>query len=421
VQALTSVQTLTRRSMLLGAIAAPISAYAQAWPTIRLVVPYPPAGSTDVIARLVQPELQRRLGTTVIVENRPGASGSIGTAAVAKSPPDGSTWLFVFDNHAANPFVLNNLPFDTEKDLDPVLFIGTAPYVLATSASKPFKTLADVIAAARAKPDAVSYGSVGSGSVGHLAMALLSKQAGVRLVHVPYRGGGPAMNDAIAGHVDLLIGSTALAIPQIEAGTIRAVVQTGKARAQTLGAVVHLTCHSTAPGEVRHGFGERVLVGEPAGSRSSRAGEIAAALAGAGFQAEASADIRRDIWFKLWGNMTMNPVSALTGAACDAILDDDLVRGFMVCAMTEAAAIGAHIGCPIEQSAEARMAVTRQLGAFKTSMLHDAEAGRVLEIDALIGAVHEIGQHVGVPTPSIDALLGLVRLMARTRGLVAAA
>jgi len=190
---------------------------------------------------------------------------------------------------------------------------------------------------------------------------------------------------------------------------------------QTLGAVVHLTCHSTAPGEVRHGFGERVLVGEPAGSRSSRAGEIAAALAGAGFQAEASADIRRDIWFKLWGNMTMNPVSALTGAACDAILDDNLVRGFMVCAMTEAAAIGAHIGCPIEQSAEARMAVTRQLGAFKTSMLHDAEAGRVLEIDALIGAVHEIGQHVGVPTPSIDALLGLVRLMARTRGLVAAA
>jgi 2-dehydropantoate 2-reductase len=190
--------------------------------------------------------------------------------------------------------------------------------------------------------------------------------------------------------------------------------------AQTLGAVVHLTCHCTAPGEVRHGFGERVIVGEPAGGRSARTGEIAAALAGAGFQAEASADIRRDIWFKLWGNMTMNPVSALTGAACDAILDDGLVRSFMATAMAEAAAIGARIGCPIEQTAEARMAVTRQLGAFKTSMLQDAEAGRVLEIDALIGAVHEIGHHVGLPTPSIDALLGLVRLMARTRGLVAA-
>ena len=233
------MQALTRRSLLLGAIAAPFSAHAQGWPppTIKIVVPYPPAGSTDVIARLVQPELQRRLATTVIIENRAGASGSIGTAAVAKSPPDGSNWLFVFDNHAANPFVLPKLPFDTEKDLDPVLFIGTAPYVLSTNPLKPFKTLADVVAAAKAKPDTVSYGSVGSGSIGHLAMALLSKQAGARLVHIPYRGGGPAMQDAIAGHVDLLIGSTALSIPQIQAGAIKAVVQTGKARTTVLGDV----------------------------------------------------------------------------------------------------------------------------------------------------------------------------------------
>ena len=191
--------------------------------------------------------------------------------------------------------------------------------------------------------------------------------------------------------------------------------------AQTLGAVVHLTCHTTAPGEVRHGFGERVIVGEPAGGASPRAEAIVAALGRAGFQAEASADIRRDIWFKLWGNMTMNPVSALTGAACDAILDDELVCAFMAAAMGEAAAIGARIGCPIEQSAQARMAVTRQLGSFKTSMLQDAEAGRALEIDALIGALREIGQRVGLATPNIDALLGLVRLMARTRGLVLAA
>jgi 2-dehydropantoate 2-reductase len=187
---------------------------------------------------------------------------------------------------------------------------------------------------------------------------------------------------------------------------------------QTLGTVVHLTCHTVAPGEVRHGFGERVIVGEPAGGASQRCSDVAAALSHAGFQAETSRDIRRDIWFKLWGNMTMNPVSALTGAACDAILDDELVRAFMARAMTEAAAIGARIGCPIEQSPEARMAVTRQLGAFKTSMLHDAEAGRRLEIDGLIGAVHEIGLRVGVATPEVDALLGLVRLMARTRGLM---
>jgi len=189
--------------------------------------------------------------------------------------------------------------------------------------------------------------------------------------------------------------------------------------AQTLGAVVHLTCHAVAPGEVQHGFGERVIVGEPAGGPSPRCSDLAAVLGHAGFQAETSSDIRRDIWFKLWGNMTMNPVSALTGAACDAILDDELVRAFMARAMAEAAAIGARIGCPIEQSPEARMAVTRQLGAFKTSMLQDAQAGRSLEIDSLIGAVHEIGARVGVATPEVDALLGLVRLMARTRGLTA--
>lgn len=193
------MRTLTRRLIVLAAMATPLAAHGsanaqgqpqgspQSWPagTIKLIVPYPPGGSTDVIARLVQPCLQQRLGATVIIENRPGASGSVGTAAVAKSPPDGNTWLIVFDNHAANPFVLPGLPYDTEKDLDPVLFIGTAPYVVSTQTQKPFKTLDDVIAAAKAKPGAVSYGSVGSGSVGHLAMALLSKQAGAQLVHGP--------------------------------------------------------------------------------------------------------------------------------------------------------------------------------------------------------------------------------------------
>ncbi len=187
------MHTLTRRYLLLGAMTAALFAadtHAQTgWAagTIKLVVAYPPGGSTDVIARLVQPCLQERLAATVIVENRSGASGSVATAAVAKSPPDGSTWLMVFDNHAANPFVLPDLPYDTEKDLDPVLLIGTAPYVLSTQSQKPFKTLSDVIAAAKAKPATISYASVGSGSVGHLAMAQLSEQAGIRLVHVPYR------------------------------------------------------------------------------------------------------------------------------------------------------------------------------------------------------------------------------------------
>jgi tripartite-type tricarboxylate transporter receptor subunit TctC len=199
---------------LLGALAAPFAARAQTqgWPaaTTRIVVPYPPAGSTDVIARLIQPDLQRRLGTTIIIDNRAGASGSVGTAAVAKAPPDGSSWLLVFDNHAANPFVFPNLPYDTEKDLDPVLLIGTGPHVICAHPSRPYTSFADIVADAQRRPETLSYASVGSGSIGHLAMVLLSKRAGVRLVHVPYRGGGPAMNDAIAGHVDLIIGSTAL-------------------------------------------------------------------------------------------------------------------------------------------------------------------------------------------------------------------
>jgi len=190
---------------------------------------------------------------------------------------------------------------------------------------------------------------------------------------------------------------------------------------QLLGCVVHLTCASPEPGVVRHGFGQRLIVGEPAGGPSERTEAVCRVLAEGGFSAEPSTDIRKDIWYKLWGNMTTNPISALTGATTDRILDDPLVHAFMLHAMAEAAAVGARIGCPIEQSGEERMAVTRQLGGFRTSMLQDAIAGRPLEIDALVGAVHEIGGRLGVATPSIDALLGLTRLMARERGLYPAA
>ena len=186
---------------------------------------------------------------------------------------------------------------------------------------------------------------------------------------------------------------------------------------RVIGCVVHLTCSSPEPGLVRHGFGERLIVGEPAGGRSDRVDTVCAALAQAGFKAEATPDIRREIWFKLWGNMTMNPVSALTGAESHRIIDDPLVLAFMLGTMEEAARIGARIGCAITQSGEERMNVARQLGAFKTSMLQDSLAGRPLEIDALVGAVHEIGTRLGIAMPNIGALLGLTRLMARQRGL----
>ncbi len=191
--------------------------------------------------------------------------------------------------------------------------------------------------------------------------------------------------------------------------------------AQVLGAVVHLAASQPEPGLIVHAFGNRLIVGEPLGGTSDRAASVVAALQGAGFDTEHSADVRREIWFKLWGNMTTNPVSALTGATADHILDDELVWQFMLRAMAEAAHIGALIGCPIEQSGEERIAVTRQLGAFKTSMLQDSLAGRPLELDSLVGAVRDIGLRMGMPTPHIDTVLGLTRLMARTRGLYPAA
>jgi 2-dehydropantoate 2-reductase len=186
---------------------------------------------------------------------------------------------------------------------------------------------------------------------------------------------------------------------------------------QVVGCVVHLSSTAPAPGVVHHVSGNGLIIGEPAGGTSARVATLAALLGRAGFAVTVSERIQRDIWFKLWGNMTMNPVSALTGAACDAILDDPLVRGFCSAVMLEARAIGEAIGITIEQTPAQRHAITRKLGAFKTSMLQDVEAGRPLEVDALVGAVHEIGRHLGLATPNIDALFGLVRLMARQREL----
>ena len=186
---------------------------------------------------------------------------------------------------------------------------------------------------------------------------------------------------------------------------------------KVLGCVVHFASSTPEPGVVRHAFGERVIVGEPRGGVSERVRAVCDAFTAAGFEAEASADVRRDAWYKLWGNMTMNPVSALTGSLSDAILDDPLLHAFILRTMAEAKAIGEKIGCPIAQSGEERMLVARKLGNFKTSMLQDSQAGRPFELDALVTAVHEIGNRVGVPTPNIGALLGLTRLMARQRGL----
>lgn len=184
-----------------------------------------------------------------------------------------------------------------------------------------------------------------------------------------------------------------------------------------IGAVVHASCAATGPARVRHQFGRGLVVGEPAGGRSPRLAALAALLARAGFEATVSDCIQRDVWFKLWGNMTINPVCALTGATADRVLDDELVRGFIDTAMLEARAIGARLGLAIDQTPQDRHAVTRRLGRLRPSMLQDVDAGRPVELDALVGAVRELGQRTGVPTPALDALFGLARLHARTRGL----
>ena len=184
-----------------------------------------------------------------------------------------------------------------------------------------------------------------------------------------------------------------------------------------VGCVVHASCSVDEPALVRHHFGNKLIIGEPSGEKTSRVTELAALLERAGFEVVQSKQIQKDIWFKLWGNMTVNPISALTGATTDLILQDELVRGFIYSVMLEAKEIGARLGITIDQQPEDRHAVTLKLGAFKTSMLQDVEAGRAVELDALVSAVKELGTLTGVATPYTDALLGLSLLHARVRGL----
>lgn len=190
---------------------------------------------------------------------------------------------------------------------------------------------------------------------------------------------------------------------------------------RVLGSVTHLSAAVLAPGVVRHVAGQRLIIGEPAGGHQSlRAQAVIDCLRQAGFEVEGTDCIQQEIWFKLWGNMTMNPMSAITGATGDRILDDELVRHYLSRCMLEAAAIGARIGLPIDADPESRHAVTRQLGAFKTSMLQDVEADKPVELEALVGVVLEMARQLQVATPNLDALFGIARLHATVRGLYVA-
>jgi len=224
----------TRRNILVlsGAmLAAPAVARAQAWPNgpIRLVVPFPPGGSVDTLARLVQAHVQQALGVPMTIESRAGASGSVGTGSVARAAPDGQTFLLVFDTHAANPALIPNLNFDTRRDFTPIMQVGQAPMLLCTPNARPWQRLSDYIAAAKARPDTLTYGTVGVGSLAHLTMSLMQQAAGFKVVHVPYRGGAPLTAAAVAGEVDLALSTNAGFGGQV-GQTIRPLAQSGATR-----------------------------------------------------------------------------------------------------------------------------------------------------------------------------------------------
>ena len=205
------------------AAALSLAAHAQLWPTkpVRIISVFPPGGSVDQVARIFAAQLTTQTGQQFIVENKGGASGSIGTQQVATSAPDGYTFGVVFDTHGVNPSLIPNIPYDTVKDLAPVMLVGTSPMALVAHMSQPYKDFRDVLAAARAgKP--INFGSIGTGSLGHLAMTQIANQQKVEFTHIPYRGGGPLMTDAIGGQVPLAIGTVFLVNPHVKAGKVKA-------------------------------------------------------------------------------------------------------------------------------------------------------------------------------------------------------
>jgi len=227
---------LSRLWILFLAIFFSVTANSQEWPTkpVKFVSPYPPGGSVDPLARILAAKLAESLKQQFIVENRTGASGIIGTDYVAKSAPDGYTFVFIFDTHAVHQALNPNLPFDPVKDFAPVMIVGTAPMAITTGAMKPYRTFADVIAAAKARPDTVTLGNVGNGSLAHLTTIVLNQAAGIRLVPVPYKGGGPLSTDLMGGQVELGMASTAAQAQHVRGGKMRALVLTGDKRSHTM-------------------------------------------------------------------------------------------------------------------------------------------------------------------------------------------
>ncbi|MCX7932589.1 MAG: tripartite tricarboxylate transporter substrate binding protein [Rhodovarius sp.] len=228
---------LPRRPALVLALALPAAARAQeGWPNrpIRLVVPFAPGGSSDVLARLIQPGLAAALGQPVVVENRPGAGSLLGAEFVARSPADGHTLLLADLPFAILPAIQDRLPYDPIADFERVSAIGVAPLMMFVPASLPVRSIAEFVALAQSRPEGLTYGSGGVGAASHLAGELFQRASGIRLTHVPYRGGGPAMQDLAAGRVQATFVTLATALPQVQAGQVRPLGVMGTARLPAL-------------------------------------------------------------------------------------------------------------------------------------------------------------------------------------------
>ncbi|MGD9882773.1 MAG: Bug family tripartite tricarboxylate transporter substrate binding protein [Reyranella sp.] len=231
------MSVMRRRAMLAGSVVASLSAptivRAQAdWPkgTIKFVVPFPPGGSTDPITRIIQAKLSEQNGWNIVVENKPGGSGVVGAAVAAKSPPDGNTWLFVFDNHILNPLLNENLPYK-DSELMPIMQLGRSAQGIAAHPSRPYNTFAEAIKAAKAEPGKISIGSLGS-SLAQIFIAFLQKENGFQINYIPYKGGGPLYQDALAGVTDMSVTSLANMMPHVRGGKLKLVAVTGDKRSK---------------------------------------------------------------------------------------------------------------------------------------------------------------------------------------------
>jgi tripartite-type tricarboxylate transporter receptor subunit TctC len=229
--------TLTLFAAACAVVSSAAPTHAQTWPQkpVTYIVPFPPGGTTDILARAIALKLGPALGTTIVVENKPGAGGNIGSDFVAKARPDGYTILGgTISSHAINPSIYKSMPYDAVKSFQPITLIGTNANVLVVGAASPYKSVQDVIAAAKAKPGSISFASAGNGTSQHLSGELFKSLAGIQMEHVPYKGSGPAIQDVMAGHVPLMFDTTVVAAPHIQSGKVRALAVTSTKRVGSL-------------------------------------------------------------------------------------------------------------------------------------------------------------------------------------------